>query len=173
MGDKTQLLAFVLASRFRKPGVILAGIFAATVLNHLLAAVLGQGLAQLLPPEVLRWGLALIFFAFAIWILIPDKDGHLEKTPRWGAFLTTFVTFFLAEMGDKTQLATVALAARFQEVWSVTIGTTLGMMVSDGLAVFMGRHLTEKISMKWVRRGASFLFAAFGVAILLSGPFSL
>ncbi|MFN7728953.1 MAG: TMEM165/GDT1 family protein [Bdellovibrio sp.] len=167
MGDKTQLLAFVLASRFRKPWTILAGIFAATLLNHLLAATLGQGLAQLISPQVLKYGLALVFFAFALWILIPDKDEELKQAYKWGAFATTFVAFFMAEMGDKTQLATVALSARFQDLVNVTIGTTLGMIISDGLAVFLGDRLSEKISMTHVRYFASALFAIFGVGILL------
>lgn len=167
MGDKTQLLAFVLASRFRKPYAVLSGILVATVLNHLLAALFGSWVSQAIPREYLKWILAGIFIAFAIWILIPDKDESENSPSKFGAFLTTLITFFLAEMGDKTQLSTVALAAKYDSVIYVTIGTTAGMMFSDGLAVIFGEKLTEKISMKWIRIGSSILFVIFGIGILV------
>jgi putative Ca2+/H+ antiporter (TMEM165/GDT1 family) len=167
MGDKTQLLALILASRFRKPWTIMAGILVATLLNHGLASWAGSWLSSFVDPHTLKWVLAAIFFAFAIWILIPDKDEEFKESGHWGAFLTTAVAFFLAEMGDKTQLATVALGARYAEPWLVTIGTTMGMMVSDGLAVFFGENLTNRIPMKWIRVGSCILFAIFGVFVLL------
>lgn len=166
MGDKTQLLAFILASRFRKPWTILSGIFVATILNHLLASSVGNWVAHAIPAHYLKWILAALFVAFAAWILLPDKeDGPKEES--FGAFMTTVITFFLAEMGDKTQLSTVALAAKYQGVVLVTIGTTLGMLFSDGLAVFFGDHLIKKVPMKWVRIFAGALFVLFGVVILM------
>jgi len=166
MGDKTQLLALVLAARFRKPWTIMAGILVATLLNHGLAAWLGGTMAALVDPKTLRWILALTFFAFAAWILIPDKDEGTTHAGRNGAFLTTLVAFFLAEMGDKTQLATVALGARFDNLTAVTLGTTAGMLAADGLVVFFGEPLTKKIPMYWIRFVACVLFVLFGVAIL-------
>jgi putative Ca2+/H+ antiporter (TMEM165/GDT1 family) len=145
----------------------MAGILVATLFNHGLASWAGGWLASLLEPQTLKWILALTFFGFAGWILIPDKDEELKEGHRFGAFLTTTVAFFLAEMGDKTQLATVALGARFASPVAVTVGTTIGMLAADGLAVFFGEKLTERISMTWVRRGAALLFALFGVIILL------
>lgn len=168
MGDKTQLLAFILASRFRKPWTIMAGILVATVFNHLLAASVGGYASHLLSPEVLKYLLAATFVGFGLWILLPDSiDEDEEKESKWGAFFTTVVAFFLAEMGDKTQLATVALAARFQNIYLVTVGTTLGMMVSDGLAVFFGERITKIIPMKWIRAISCALFIAFGILILI------
>ena len=169
MGDKTQLLALVLAARYRKPWTVMAGILVATLLNHGLASWSGKWLASLLAPERLAQVLAFTFFAFAAWILVPDKDEELKEHGRFGAFLTTTFTFFLAEMGDKTQLATDALGARFHDPWLVTLGTTLGMLVADGLAVFFGENLTKRISMQWIRRLAAALFALFGVLVLTSG----
>lgn len=166
MGDKTQLLALVLASKFKKPWTIMGGILAATLLNHALASWAGGWLSSLVSPQILTWTLAGTFLAFAVWILIPDKDEDLKEGGRFGAFLTTLVAFFMAEMGDKTQLATVALGAKYSSPFVVTAGTTVGMLASDGLAVFFGQKLTERISMKWVRRFASFLFAVFGLAVL-------
>jgi putative Ca2+/H+ antiporter (TMEM165/GDT1 family) len=166
MGDKTQLLAFVLATRFRKPWAILAGILVATILNHLLAATAGQLISRSIPPQYLQWILAAVFMGFAAWILIPDKDDEEAQAGRLGAFLTTLITFFLAEMGDKTQLSTVALSARFPDLVQVTAGTTLGMLFSDGLAVIFGERLTQRISMNWIRRFAALLFFGFGIGIL-------
>ncbi len=167
MGDKTQLLALVLALRFKKPIPIMLGILVATLANHGLAAWAGGAIAMLLPDGVLKWILALTFFLFALWLLIPDKDDSSVNDSRFGAFLTTTVTFFLAEMGDKTQLATVALGAHYQNVALVTVGTTLGMMVADGLAVVFGEAVTNKIPMKYVRWFAALLFVIFGVGVLL------
>lgn len=167
MGDKTQLLAILLVCRFRKPWVIMSGILVATLLNHTLAAWAGGWIASFFSPQTLAWILAAIFFLFAGWILIPDKDEELKSANRYGAFLTTVVAFFLAEMGDKTQLATIALGAKFGNLALVALGTTAGMLVADGFAVFLGEKLTQKISMKWIRIAASFLFAAFGIGILV------
>ena len=169
MGDKTQLLAFVLATRFRNPWAVLAGIFTATVLNHLLATLFGSWIAQQFSPEVLKWALALTFIGFGAWVLIPDKDEEVQQSHRFGAFLTTTFLFFIAEMGDKTQLSTVALAAQHKEVLLVTIGTTMGMMFSDGLAVIFGEKLTQKISMKWIRVFCAVMFVAFGAVVLIRG----
>ncbi len=169
MGDKTQLLALVLVLRFAKPWTIMAGIAVATVANHALAAWLGEKIAGTISPDVFNLALAAIFIAFAGWILIPDKDEDLKTTGAYGAFLTTVVAFFLAEMGDKTQLATAALGANFKNVFTVTIGTTLGMLAADGLAVFFGKKLTAVIPMKWIRIAASLLFIAFGIAIAWRG----
>jgi putative Ca2+/H+ antiporter (TMEM165/GDT1 family) len=167
MGDKTQLLALVLTARYRKPWTILAGVFVATILNHALASWAGGFAATFFSPETLKWALALIFFAFAAWILIPDKEEELKSESRFGAFATTVIAFFLAEMGDKTQLATVALGAHYANTALVTIGTTVGMVASNALAVFLGDKLLQRIPMKWVRIFACVLFALFGVAILI------
>jgi Ca2+/H+ antiporter, TMEM165/GDT1 family len=168
MGDKTQLLALVLATRFKKPWTIMAGILVATLLNHGLASWAGGWLSQQVSVEILKWILGGTFIAFAAWILIPDKDEDLKEGAKWGAFITTTVAFFFAEMGDKTQLATVALGAKFANTLLVTIGTTLGMLVADGLAVFLGERLTHKIPMKWIRYFAALLFLIFGVLILMA-----
>jgi Ca2+/H+ antiporter, TMEM165/GDT1 family len=166
MGDKTQLLALVLAARYKKPWTIMLGIFIATVLNHALAAWLGGFVASYIDDKTQYYTLAVIFFAFAAWILVPDKDEDLKEVGRFGVLVTTIVSFFLAEMGDKTQLATVALGASYPQLLQVTLGTTLGMLASNALAIFLGHKLLAKISMKWVRIFACFLFVAFGVALL-------
>jgi len=166
MGDKTQLLALVLAARYRQPWMVMGGILFATLLNHWVAAYLGTLAGTFIDPEILKWILFALFLGFAIWILFPDKDEEVKSSSKMGAFLTTSVLFFLAEMGDKTQLATIALAANYQNVIAVTAGTTLGMMFSDGLAVFFGERIVKKISMKWVRIGASILFSLFAVGVL-------
>ncbi len=168
MGDKTQLLALILAARFRKPWTILFGIFVATMLNHFIAAWGGAVVAAYIDPFYLKWGLAGLFFVFAAWLLIPDKEEELKTEGAMGAFFTTVITFFLAEMGDKTQLATIALGARYSNVGLVTLGTTLGMLASNGLAIFLGDKLLKRIDMKWIRRLASALFVLFGVLILLA-----
>lgn len=166
MGDKTQLLALVLASKFKQPWTIMAGILIATLVNHGLASYLGAEISAWIPPRILHIGLGATFLAFAVWLLIPDKDDGLKWSEKYGAFVTTTIAFFLAEMGDKTQLATVALGARFQAPLAVTIGTTAGMLIADGLAVFMGEQLTRRIPMKWIHWGAATLFAVFGVVLL-------
>lgn len=170
MGDKTQLLALVLALRFKKATPIMLGILVATILNHGLATLVGTWVAQHIEASTLKWALAATFGAFAVWILIPDKmdDDEQDKISRSerGAFLTTTVLFFLAEMGDKTQLATVALGAKIQDPIIVTLGTTLGMLGADGLAVFFGESLTKWIPMKQIRWISAGLFLVFGVALL-------
>ncbi|HEY6106823.1 MAG TPA: TMEM165/GDT1 family protein [Anaeromyxobacteraceae bacterium] len=164
MGDKTQLLALSLAARFRRPWTVMAGILTATLANHALASQLGSWVAARLPERAMAAVLAATFIAFGVWTLRPDTLEGAERPSRFGPFLTTAALFFLAEMGDKTQLATVALAARYQSVVLVTIGTTLGMLASDGLAVFLGETLGHRVPMKWIRRGAAALFFAFGLA---------
>lgn len=166
MGDKTQLLAFILVSRFKKPWVIMSGILVATIFNHLLASYFGTWLSQQISPLYLKWILAATFIGFAIWVLIPDKEDDPEKTNSFGPFLTTLVAFFLAEMGDKTQLSTVALAAKYQSTYFVTFGTTVGMLFADGLAVFLGDRVTQKVSMKWINIFASLLFVVFAIALV-------
>jgi putative Ca2+/H+ antiporter (TMEM165/GDT1 family) len=166
MGDKTQLLALVLAARFRKPWVVMAGIFTATMINHGISAWAGGLLSSWLSPQSLRWLLAAAFFGFAAWVLIPDKDEGFKERGHWGAFVSTTIAFFLAEMGDKTQLATVALGARFSNVWLVTMGTTIGMLAANYLAVFFGHRLLDRIPMKWVHIFASALFVISGLVVL-------
>lgn len=166
MGDKTQLLALVLAARFRKPAPIMLGILVATLLNHALASFLGAFITHYVSAEILKWTLAATFIGFGLWMLIPDKEEHFVDRRGWGPFLTTTVVFFFAEMGDKTQLATVALGAKFAAPVMVTIGTTVGMLAADGLAVFSGHKFTDKVPMKLVHRVASALFILFGIGIL-------
>lgn len=175
MGDKTQLLSFVLATRFRgQHWPIIAGIFAATIFNHLFAAAIGGWVATALSPDVLRWILGLAFLAFAAWALIPDTlDGDSQDTTRHGAFLTTLVLFFIAEMGDKTQLATVALGAKYSSVVLVTLGTTLGMMAANVPAVLIGEKLAQRFPLAKMRFVAAALFAIFGLLILLKFNFGL
>jgi putative Ca2+/H+ antiporter (TMEM165/GDT1 family) len=164
MGDKTQLLAFSLASKYRRPWVVMGGILAATVLNHALASTVGAWVSTTVPPRVMAAALAVTFVGFGFWTLKPDTLDADARTDRFGPFVTTTILFFLAEMADKTQLATIALAARFQSILLVTSGTTLGMLLSDGLAVFVGDRLAQRVSMKWIRIGAACVFFAFGVA---------
>ena len=166
MGDKTQLLAVMLTLRFKQPWTVFAGIFVATLLNHAGATWFGSYVGELLPPSLLRYGLAAIFIIFSFWLLIPEKEGESQREDRFGAFVTTVIAFFLAEMGDKTQLATMALAARFQSMAWVTAGSTLGMLFTNGLTVFFGERILEIVPMKYVRWVASLLFFGFGLAIL-------
>ena len=175
MGDKTQLLSFVLAARFRgQQWPIIAGIFIATIVNHALAALAGDWVAMKVSPDVMRWVLGLAFLAFAAWALIPDTlDETNENKTRHGAFLTTLVMFFLAEMGDKTQLATVALGAQFGNLLAVTAGTTLGMMAANVPAVLIGERLAQRFPLSKMRFIAAALFAIFGVLILLKVNFGL
>lgn len=170
MGDKTQLLSFVLAARFRGQHVaIIAGIFIATVLNHLLAAWLGHWVGSSLDPAIMRWVLGLAFIAFACWALIPDRlDEDEQPRTAAGAFLTTVIAFFIAEMGDKTQLATVALGAQYANLLAVTLGTTLGMMVANVPAVLLGEKLMQRFPLAKVRFAAAALFFVFGLLILLN-----
>lgn len=164
MGDKTQLLAFSLAAKYKRPVPILAGIFVATVLNHALASWGGHWVARTLSPMMMANILGAIFVVFALWTLKPDEADEVSEVSKYGPFLTTVFLFFMAEMGDKTQLATVALGAKFDSAWAVTLGTTLGMMVTDGLAVFVGDQLAHKINMKFMRWFAACLFLMFGLA---------
>jgi len=168
MGDKTQLLAFVLAARFRKPLPIILGILVATLANHALAGALGTWIHSAVPPGVLRWVLGLSFIAMAIWTLIPDQlDEPSTKRLQLGVFGTTLVAFFLAEMGDKTQIATVALAAHYRAPVTVVLGTTLGMLIANVPAVYVGQALAARVPMKLVHGIAAAMFAALGVATLL------
>jgi putative Ca2+/H+ antiporter (TMEM165/GDT1 family) len=167
MGDKTQLLALLLVAKFQKPWTILLGILVATLTNHAVAAWAGGWMSGMVPTEILKYILGAIFIGFGVWLLIPDKDDGLKLGERYGAFWTTVVAFFLAEMGDKTQLATVALGAKFHAPVAVTVGTTAGMMVADGLAVFLGGHLVKKVSMKWIHLVAAILFVVFGIGIMV------
>lgn len=169
IGDKTQLLAFVLAARFKKPIPIIAGILIATLINHGLAGALGAWITSALSPEVLRWALGASFIAMAAWTLIPDKidEEETQVVSRYGVFGATLITFFLAEMGDKTQIATVALAAHFAQPLMVVIGTTLGMLIADVPAVFIGDRIAEKIPMRFVHAIAATVFLALGIATLM------
>jgi putative Ca2+/H+ antiporter (TMEM165/GDT1 family) len=169
IGDKTQLLAFILAARFKKPLPIIAGIFCATILNHGLAGALGAWITTAVSPDVLRWVLGASFIGMAIWTLIPDKieEEETKVAGRFGVFGATLITFFLAEMGDKTQIATVAMAAHYASPVVVVVGTTLGMLIADVPAVFIGDRLASKIPMRLVHGIAAAIFAVLGVATLL------
>lgn len=168
IGDKTQLLAFILAARFKKPLPIIAGILCATIVNHGLAGALGAWITVAVSPEILRWVLGASFLGMAVWTMIPDKIEENETTvaTRYGVFGATLITFFLAEMGDKTQIATVTMAAHYSSAVLVVIGTTLGMLIADVPAVLMGDRLANKIPMKLVHGIAAAIFAVLGVATL-------
>jgi putative Ca2+/H+ antiporter (TMEM165/GDT1 family) len=168
IGDKTQLLAFILAARFKRPLPIILGIFVATVINHAFAGALGAWITTLVGPETLRWVLGISFLAMAAWTLIPDKfDESDAKLTRAGVFVTTLVAFFLAEMGDKTQIATVALAAQYQALVLVVAGTTVGMMIANVPAVLMGDRIANKMPVSLVHAVAAGIFAVLGVMTLL------
>ncbi|WP_348637359.1 TMEM165/GDT1 family protein [Fluviibacter phosphoraccumulans] len=169
IGDKTQLLAFLLAARFKKPVPIILGILAATVVNHGLAGAVGAWITHSISPDILRWVLGASFIGMAIWTMIPDKieDEETQVAKRFGVFGATLITFFLAEMGDKTQIATIAMAAHYADPLLVVIGTTLGMLIADVPAVFVGDKLANKIPMKLVHSVAAAVFAVLGVATLL------
>jgi putative Ca2+/H+ antiporter (TMEM165/GDT1 family) len=175
MGDKTQLLAFLLAARFKRPWPIVWGILVATVVNHALAGALGAWIAASVSAEVLRWVLGLSFIGMAVWTLIPDRveDDEVSVAQRFGVFGATLLTFFLAEMGDKTQVATVAMAVHYAAPLLVVIGTTLGMMLADVPAVFVGDRLADRIPIRWVHGVAAAIFAALGVWTLLGGVSAL
>jgi putative Ca2+/H+ antiporter (TMEM165/GDT1 family) len=172
MGDKTQLLSLVLAARFRRPWPIVWGILVATLVNHGLAGAVGSWVTTQLGPTALRWVLGASFLAMAIWILIPDKldDEETQTQPKWGIFATTVIAFFLAEMGDKTQIATVMLAAQFQSWFWVVAGTTLGMMLANAPVVWLGDAITRKISLTLVHRISAVIFAVLGALALWGGP---
>ena len=170
MGDKTQLLSLVLAARFRKPWPIVLGILVATLANHALAGAAGAWVTTFLGPQLLRWVLGGSFIAMAAWMLVPDKldEGDADKAPRLGVFGTTVIAFFLAEMGDKTQVATVMLAARY-DVWlPVVLGTTLGMMLANAPVVWFGDRVTRKVPIRVVHLVSAAIFAVLGVVAILA-----
>lgn len=174
IGDKTQLLAFILAAKFRRPLPIVLGILIATLVNHGFAGAVGAWITSLLGPETLRWVLGVSFLAMAAWTLIPDEfDEEDAKLARMGVFGTTLVAFFLAEMGDKTQVATVALAAQYQSLFYVVAGTTLGMMIANVPAVIMGDRIADRMPVRLVHRIAAGIFAVLGVATLLGAGHSM
>jgi putative Ca2+/H+ antiporter (TMEM165/GDT1 family) len=171
IGDKTQLLTLLLVTRFRRPGVVIAGILVATLLNHALAGALGHWFMQAVGEARLRWLLAAGFVAMGLWMLVPDQlDEHEVPKPRgrWGVFGTTALAFFAAEMGDKTQIATVALAARFPELGAVVVGTTAGMLLANVPVAVWGPRLMQRVPLHWVRRLAAALFVGLGVMVALS-----
>ena len=170
IGDKTQLLAMLLAARFRKPVPIILGILVATLANHAGAAALGAWLHSLVDPQWLRWGLGISFLAVAAWMLVPDSmnEGEATGTGRWGVFSVTVLAFFLAEMGDKTQLATVALAARYSDLMAVVLGTTFGLLLANVPVVFVGDRLLRRVSMPLLHALAALLFALMGALALFN-----
>lgn len=168
IGDKTQLLAFILAAKFRKPWPIIVGILVATLANHGFAGAIGSWITTLMGPETLRWVLGVSFIAMAAWTLIPDKfDEGDAKLAQFGVFGTTLIAFFLAEMGDKTQVATIALAAQYQNLFEVIAGTTFGMMLANVPAVIMGDRIAHKMPVNFVHKIAAAIFAVLGIATLL------
>jgi Ca2+/H+ antiporter, TMEM165/GDT1 family len=170
IGDKTQLLALVLAARFRKPVPIILGILVATLANHALAGAVGSWVAAAVGPSLMRWILGVSFIAMAAWILVPDKVDEVDdQPPRWGVFGTTLIAFFLLEMGDKTQIATIALAAKYPSLLAVVAGTTVGMMLANVPAVLLGEVAARKLPLKLVRGIAAGLFLVIGLAVLWSG----
>ncbi|RFP24087.1 UPF0016 domain-containing protein [Duganella sp. BJB488] len=174
IGDKTQLLAFCLAAKFRRPLPIVAAIFVATIANHTFAAAIGAWITSLLGPDILRWVLGASFLAMAAWTLVPDKiDDDDMPLAKYGVFLTTLIAFFVAEMGDKTQVATVALAARYHSLVAVVCGTTFGMMLANVPAVYLGDRIAHRVSLKLVHGIAALVFAVLGVATLLGAGSSL
>ena len=167
IGDKTQLLAFILAAKFRKPLPIVAAIFLATLANHAFAGAIGSWLTGFLRPNVLRWVLGISFLAMSIWTLIPDRfEAGDARLARFGVFGTTLVAFFLAEMGDKTQVATIALAAQYRSLVAVVLGTTLGMMIANVPAVLIGDRIAHRMPIRLVRTVAAAIFAILGIATL-------
>lgn len=169
IGDKTQLLSFLLAARFKKPWPIIFGILVSTLANHAMAGAVGSWITTLLGPDLLRWVLGISFIAMAGWMLIPDKLDDTETgSSRFGVFGTTLIAFFLAEMGDKTQVATIALAAQYTNLFAVVAGTTLGMMIANVPAVLVGDKLAAKMPVKLVHAIAAAIFAALGIYALLS-----
>lgn len=174
IGDKTQLLAFLLAAKFRKPLPIVLAILVATIANHAFAAAIGAWITSMLGPDILRWVLGVSFLAMAAWTLIPDKlDEDETKLAKYGVFLTTLIAFFMAEMGDKTQVATVALAARYHDIVSVVLGTTFGMMLANVPAVYLGDKIANRVSLRLVHGIAALVFAMLGVATLLGAGAAL
>ena len=172
MGDKTQLLALVLAARFRKPWPIVLGILVATLANHGLAGAVGAWVTAFVGPQMLRWILGVSFIAMAVWMLIPDTldDDESRQNPRWGVFGTTVVAFFLAEMGDKTQIATVMLAAQYNAYVWVVLGTTLGMMLANAPVVWLGERITRRVPIRAVHGVSALIFMGLGLAALFIAP---
>ena len=170
MGDKTQLLALVLAARFRQPWPIVLGILAATLVNHALAGAVGAWVTTVISPQMLRWILAASFIGMAVWMLIPDQldEGEAEGAPRWGVFGTTLVAFFLAEMGDKTQIATVMLAAQYNAYLWVVAGTTLGMMIANAPVVWLGDKITRKVPIRAVHLISAVIFLVLGLLAIFA-----
>jgi putative Ca2+/H+ antiporter (TMEM165/GDT1 family) len=174
IGDKTQLLAFILAAKFRKPLPIVLGILVATLANHAFAGAIGAWITSLVSPQAMRWILGLSFLGMAVWTLIPDKfDEEDAKLAKYGVFGTTLIAFFLAEMGDKTQVATVALAAQYQALVSVVAGTTLGMMIANVPAVLLGDRIAHALPVKKVHAVAALIFAVLGILTLAGAGESL
>ncbi len=174
IGDKTQLLALILAAKYRKPWPIIIGILVATLANHAFAGALGAWMTSLISPEMLRWILGLSFLGMAVWTLIPDKfDEKDAKLARFGVFGTTLFAFFLVEMGDKTQIATVALAAQYHAFVPVVAGTTLGMMIANVPAVLLGDRIAHRMPVRLVHGIAAVIFALLGIATLLGAGKSL
>ncbi len=169
MGDKTQLLSLVLAARFRQPWPIVWGILVATLANHALAGGLGAWVTHWMGPDLLRWVLGASFLAMAVWMLVPDAldDEDADVTPKFGVFGTTVIAFFLAEMGDKTQIATVMLAAEYKSWLWVVAGTTLGMMLANAPVVWFGERITRLVPLTWVHRISAAVFVVLGVLVLL------
>jgi putative Ca2+/H+ antiporter (TMEM165/GDT1 family) len=169
IGDKTQLLALVLAAKFRKPIPIVFGILVATLLNHTIAGAIGAWIAHVVDPDWMRWILGASFIGMAVWTLIPDKyEEQNASPPRFGVFVTTLIAFFLVEIGDKTQIATAALAAKYQMLLPVVAGTTLGMMIADVPAVWIGEVAATKLPLKWVRGVAAGIFVILGLLVLIN-----
>jgi Ca2+/H+ antiporter, TMEM165/GDT1 family len=167
IGDKTQLLALMLAARYRKPFVILLGILFATLINHAVSAWFGAWASQFLSPNIVRWLIAALFVAVAIWSLIPDKLDEKEvKISTHGVFISTLIAFFLVEMGDKTQVATVLIAAEYSPLWQVVCGTTLGMLIANGPIVFLGAKFADKLPLKAARYVAAVIFALLALWIM-------
>ena len=171
IGDKTQLLSLLLAAKYKTHHwAIVAGIFVATVFNHAIAAWLGSAIAQWVDPELMRWILAGGFIALGLWLLVPDKLDDDEKTPiahsSWKVFTITTSLFFIAEMGDKTQVATVALGARYDDLMAVVLGTTVGMMLANAPAVWLGQKFTNALPVKWVHAIAAIIFIIIGLATI-------
>jgi Ca2+/H+ antiporter, TMEM165/GDT1 family len=169
IGDKTQLLSLILAAKYRRPWPICIGIFAATIVNHALAGSVGAIVAQWLSPDMLKWIVATSFFAVAAWTLVPDKvdDEGAARGAGHGVLLATIIAFFLAEMGDKTQIATVVLAAQYHPLWQVVAGSTLGMLLANVPVVWLGARFASRLPLKAARIGAALLFAALGLWIVL------
>ena len=170
MGDKTQLLSLVLAARFRKPWPIVLGILVATLVNHTLAGAVGAWVTAWIGPQRMQWVLGVSFIAMALWMLVPDKldEDDAPKSPRFGVFGATLIAFFLAEMGDKTQVATVMLAARYEAWWAVVAGTTLGMMLANVPVVWFGERITRRIPIRAVHVVGAVVFLGLGLVAILA-----